>query len=547
MLVLGPLLRHVGERDATVWIETDRACRASVQAGAVEAGSDTFQVGGHHYALVVIEGLEPGTDTPYTLSLDGELVWPTVDGSLPAPSIRTLGGAGPLSIVFGSCRLSLPHEEPFTLPKDEDDRGRGKDALWRLARRMMDEPREHWPALLLLLGDQVYADEVSPGALEFIHSRRDVTRPPGEEVADFEEYTRLYWDSWGDPDFRWLLATVPTAMIFDDHDIHDDWNTSAAWLERMQAQEWWEKRIVAGLVSYWVYQHIGNLSPKDLRADEVVQRVIDYEGDAWPLLAELASGWHRCPDSVRWSFYRDLSGSRLVVVDSRAARVLEEGARLMVDDQEWDWVVEHCHGDWDHLLIGTSLPFLLAPGMHHLEAWSEAICGGAWGGIAARLGEHLRQGADLEHWAAFGESFDRMRDLIEEIGAGRNGSAPASILALSGDVHHAYLAEVAFRRSAGVRSAVYQAVCSPVRNPLGGLERAMLRAAASPAANALTRALARAAGVPDASLRWRIDEDLTFDNQIATLELSGRALRLRIEKVGPWDDVLEPTLDRVLA
>ena len=44
--------------------------------------------------------------------------------------------------------------------------------------------------------------------------------------------------------------------------------------------------------------------------------------------------------------------------------------------------------------------------------------------------------------------------------------APASIVTLSGDVHHAYLFEVAFPRGSGARSAVWQAVCSPYRNPL---------------------------------------------------------------------------------
>ena len=53
--------------------------------------------------------------------------------------------------------------------------------------------------MLLLLGDQVYADEVSPETLAFIRKRRDVRKPPGEEVADFEEYTRLYRESWEDP------------------------------------------------------------------------------------------------------------------------------------------------------------------------------------------------------------------------------------------------------------------------------------------------------------------------------------------------------------
>ena len=53
---------------------------------------------------------------------------------------------------------------------------------------------------------------------------------------------------------RWLLSTVLTAMIFDDHDISDDWNTSAAWVDHMRAMPV-EERITSGLASYWLYQH----------------------------------------------------------------------------------------------------------------------------------------------------------------------------------------------------------------------------------------------------------------------------------------------------
>ena len=51
-------------------------------------------------------------------------------------------------------------------------------------------------------------------------------------------------------------------MIFDDHDIRDDWNASLDWKRKMEATSWWHGRIVAGLASYWVYQHLGNLSPR---------------------------------------------------------------------------------------------------------------------------------------------------------------------------------------------------------------------------------------------------------------------------------------------
>ena len=55
----------------------------------------------------------------------------------------------------------------------------------------------------------------------------------------------------------------------------------------------------------------------------------------------------------------------------------------MCDDEVWDWIVDHAEGDFDHLLIGTTVPFLLSPGFHHLEAWNERLCDGAWGGLVA--------------------------------------------------------------------------------------------------------------------------------------------------------------------
>ena len=98
-----------------------------------------------------------------------------------------------------------------------------------------------------------------------------------------------------------------------------------------------------------------------------------------------------------------------MVIDSRAGRVLEEGRRTMVDADEWAWVTEHATGGVDHLLLATSLPLLLGPGMHWLEAWGEAVAGGAWGGAMARVGERIRRAVDLEHWAAFQTSFHAWR------------------------------------------------------------------------------------------------------------------------------------------
>jgi hypothetical protein len=542
-LVLGPLLRYVGETCAVVWVETDGAC----EVGVLGSTARTFAVAGHHYAVVRAEGLEPGASHEYEVELDGQRVWPLADSPFPPSRFRTYPKQPPLRIAFGSCRAGMPHEPPYTLRKDEDERGHEFDALRAMALRMMGEDPERWPDLLMLLGDQVYADDVSPKTREFVESRRDVDGEPGALALDFEEYTRLYHEAWGEPVIRWLLSTVSTAMIFDDHDVHDDWNTSAAWVEKARREDWWEEHEVGALMSYWVYQHAGNLSPDEQDRDGMLARV-HAAGDAEEILRDYARRAAETTDGTCWSYHRDLGrGTRLVVIDSRAGRCLEEGARSMLDPDEWRWVEDKLTGDVDHLLIATSLPWLLSPAMHYLEAWNEAVCGGAWGPIAARVGERLRQGLDLEHWAAFDESFDRLAELQRAVGAGERGEPPASIVTLSGDVHHAYLSEVAFPRDAGVRSAVYQAVCSPLRNPLDAKERRVIETAMSKPAHAVARMLARAAGVDDPTVRWRmVDNGPWFDNQVATLSIEGRRIDMTIDKAVPGEKVTEPALDRVL-
>ena len=158
---------------------------------------------------------------------------------------------------------------------------------------------------------------IGPETRAFIRSRRSTSEPPGEAVADFEEYTRLYQESWSEPTIRWLLSTLPSAMIFDDHEIVDDWNTSESWKRDMVARPWWNERIAGGLMSYWIYQHIGNLSPAELREDGLYARVQQAE-DAGPLLKEFALRADRTTDGTRWSYARRLGPATLVVVDSRA-------------------------------------------------------------------------------------------------------------------------------------------------------------------------------------------------------------------------------------
>ena len=43
------------------------------------------------------------------------------------------------------------------------------------------------------------------------------------------------------------------------------------------------------------------------------------------------------------------------------------------------WLDGRMRGGFRHLLVATSLPFLLPMGLHYVESWNEAISQGAWG------------------------------------------------------------------------------------------------------------------------------------------------------------------------
>ncbi|MFD3835283.1 alkaline phosphatase D family protein [Streptomyces sp. NPDC058642] len=523
-LRLGPLLRYADGSSATVWVEASRPCAAEVRCADGAGGeTQTFQVSGHHYALVPVTGLTPGSSSPYEVLLDGVRVWPLPDSPFPESVIRTPAEGDTVRVAFGSCRWAAPpHGEPDPV---------GQDALDTLAARIASAPDGERPDVLLLLGDQVYADETSPATRRWLAARRDLGDPPGSEVADYEEYTHLYYESWLDPEIRWLLSTVPSCMIFDDHDVIDDWNTSAAWVEDMRATPWWRERVLSGLMSYWVHQHLGNLSPAELDSDPLYAAVRETP-DGTDELRAFASRADVDPPSVRWSYRRDFGRVRLVMVDSRAARVLDEENRSMLAPGEERWVREQVldgPGSYDHLLIGTSLPWLLPHLVHDAEAWNAALCRGERGARWARFGEDLRRRADLEHWAAFPASFEALVELIAEAGSGPD--APATVCVLSGDVHHAYIAEPRWPEGSEPEARVLQLTCSPVHNSIPLSIRLGFRFGWSAVGRFLGRRFAGHGTCPQPSVDWRRTGGPWFGNQLMTLTLRGRSARLRLEQV----------------
>ena len=252
--------------------------------------------------------------------------------------------------------------------------------------------------------------------------------------------------------------------------------------------------------------------------------------DGAGVLEAFAADADRQPGRSRWSYARTLGRTRIVVLDVRAARHLDPGERRIVDEREWAWAAQQVRepGDVDHVLLASSLPCLLPPGLHHLEAAIEQLGDGRWGTRAARLTERVRRALNLGHWASFQASFRALAELLDAVAARDRDGGPASLLLLSGDVHHGYLARWAQARADDRGTPVWQIVCSPFRKRVGRWEHTAMRAGHTRAAARVGAVLARVAGVPHPRGDWQVHERPTYRNQVGELCLEGRRARVAL-------------------
>ena len=138
---------------------------------------------------------------------------------------------------------------------------------------------------------------------------------------------------------------------------------------------------------------------------------------------------------------------------------------------------------------------------------------------------------DLEHWAAFQDGFQKVAEMTLEVARGERGRAPRTVAFLSGDVHHSYVSEARPSRRdrrghRPVQSRIVQAVCSPIRNPMPRRLRFLVAVLAYGVAGPIGHVVARSAKVPEAPLRWKNLQGPWFDNNLATLEVTDRGLRM---------------------
>jgi phosphodiesterase/alkaline phosphatase D-like protein len=531
-LVLGPLLRHIGDHEAVVWMETNQegtvVVRLSSGARALEPGTArTVRVGLRHYALVALAGLSPNTWYEYAVDfVPGESepvrVWPDRFLRMPPSSFRTLPHAGvDLSLAFVSCRLSRP-------PQEVEASTDGVDALRAWARRIRQTHRLRrlrWPHLMLMTGDQIYADNPSGAMRRRLEASRKravgdgLPEMPADQLLSLEEFAQAYVETWSEPELRWALSCIPSLMIFDDHEIVDDWNISSGWKRQKEALPWWGGQLSGGLIAYWIYQGAGNLAPAQWRKDPLMRSFVDASrtggAGARRSLTATAGLRHRMSTTLagrgpRFGYVLDVGPARIVVADCRTKRVLGESDRTLMNAEEWDWLARQCTGSrHPFLFLVSSLPAFMPSVIHALWGAVEGLNQDPWLSV---FGEWIRQKFDAEHWAAFPRSFEALAGLLRRLASPQGGAPKRLVSILSGDVHFSYNMTID-PNVVGSQTRIVQLVSSPARHVLAGGEATAVRIFAG-----LSAAPASSSGVTWEPLTtpngW-----LWIGNFVATLDL----------------------------
>ena len=362
----------------------------------------------------------PGRSTPYDVRLDGELVWPPEDGR-PPPVVHTRNHEP------SPARLRLvPRRRPAA---DRARRRLARGAAGARSRRALDvleaaparrgrvagrAPAARRPGVR---GRGVAGDaRVHPG-------RRGTDVAPGEQIADFEEYTQ----------------PLPRVVVGPGHPLAALDRADGDDLRRPRRARRLEHLVALGpgdaaeaLVGGADHRRLHvvldlpaprqSLAARARRGDDACRACRATE-DAGPLLRELAHSGTASP--------RQAAGRTTATSATRACSCSTRGRHACsrtdgADDRRRGVGLDR------RSLVRRVRPYRrsrarcrssLPHGIHHLQAWNEALCAGRWGGARANLSERLRRAVDLEHWAAFNRSFEQLCDWLRHRRARQRGTS----------------------------------------------------------------------------------------------------------------------------
>lgn len=319
-----------------------------------------------------------------------------------------------------------------------------KTALWRWYRNhpifTSSIAENHLVSLNEIIA--LYLLTWSPELWELVNIPKDVDGlTPANSARWQNEWQHLLGFKAGLTQVRRFMAHIPVYMMFDDHDVTDDWNLTAKW-ELAAYEHAFSKRIIGNaLIGYTLFQGLGNAPDKF--TDEIRPLLDAFfaqpQSESQDLLIEELlkfEQWH----------YTLATSPKLVVLDTRTRRWRSE-SNLAKPSGLMDW---EALMDLQQELLGQSKVIIVSPapmfGVKLIEAIQRT---------ATLIGASLL--VDAENWMAHPGAANALLSIF------MHRKTPEEFVILSGDVHYSFSYDISirFRRSS---PNIYQITCSGIKN-----------------------------------------------------------------------------------
>ncbi|UII70640.1 alkaline phosphatase family protein [Pseudomonas sp. HN11] len=273
--------------------------------------------------------------------------------------------------------------------------------------------------------------------------------PPQLSVERQQRYAReqVQIDRFRDglPGAARVFAHLSTLMIFDDHDITDDWNLSAQWEETAYGHPFSKRIIGNALLAYLLCQGWGN-QPDAF--DELIDQTQTLTAQAQANHLNAAAQDELLETLLRfqrWHYVLPTTPA-LVVLDTRTRRwrsefTLKQPSGLL----DWEALSELQQELLDHpsAIIVSPAPIF---GVKLIETVQKIF---SWCGHPLLV--------DAENWMAHRGAAQVILNIF------RHSRTPGNYVILSGDVHYSFVYEVLIRhRNAGPR--IWQITSSGIKN-----------------------------------------------------------------------------------
>jgi hypothetical protein len=334
-----------------------------------------------------------------------------------------------------------------------------------------------------LLFDKALTDQFSTVEKKnaWIADHKEVLKKQAASMIDFRD---------GLPAVRRVLANVPTYMIFDDHEITDDWYLSGEWRQRVFSKPMGVDIVRNGLMAYTLFQAWGNdplaFTPTGTTQAEINQRKAksDLLGKITELFPDDASGPSapqteaigkllgldgaappvdpNAPDQpVTWHYQVPAGVTTVYVLDTRTRRTYDNGLRAapaLLSDAALEQQISRtlpASATEKCIIIVSPAPVL---GLSLFEELIQPT------GAAAGLNYSF----DFEAWGVNPAGLEAFLARIAPL---------KSVVLLSGDVHYGFTATMSYWKN-GMASRIVQCTSSAFKNGMLGNQRLLVSGSA---------------------------------------------------------------------